>query len=153
MLCTLVLDEGFYWLPFKKRTIILCISVKNKINHMDILAIFYYRYVKEWLQLLDVHKFAFLGKMRPTTTRVIVSTECTATCCSRHWDSELCEDMSILYIFCKFCENLLPHFISFRSAASSRGWESVHSNRALKWFNFYIVANNDHDSQSELERR
>ena len=57
--CWCVLNEVFYRLPFKKRTRILWISVKNKINHMDILAIRYYRYVKEWLQLLDVHNIHF----------------------------------------------------------------------------------------------
>ena len=103
-----VLDEVFYRLPFKKRSIILCISVKNKINHMEVLAIRYYRYVKERLQLLDVQQIQFSWRnaanpyamMRVT---VIRSTECSATCCSRQW-----------ILFCKDnCAKTYPFYECF----------------------------------------
>ena len=59
-------------------------------------------------------------------------------------------DVQVQYIFAGFAlKNLLPHFIPFCSTARIRCIESVHSNGALKWFNFYIVANDDHDTVSQ----
>ena len=39
---------------------------------MEILSVCYSRYVKDWLQLLDLHKFALLGKTWPNMAKAIV---------------------------------------------------------------------------------